>query len=199
MPVWQQEDIQQAASDVETLTQKLREYSAANETEKPALLEDLKAISAAMDEGALTEYVSLLTQIQSLMDSGMSESEIQAMFPEIDFTTALEQIASIQAFLNNRELELPGLPPKNITAMASAYKELDAGTDMSQLKPDEITAYISQYMEMAGVDTSGLSPDGIMAFVLAYGEVTGITNAESSITQNANNIGLKVSTATYHC
>ena len=38
-----------------------------------------------------------------------SESEIQAMFPEIDFTTALEQIAAIQTFLNNREVELPGL------------------------------------------------------------------------------------------
>ena len=38
--VWAQADIQQAASDVDTLTQKLREYSAAGETEKPALLED---------------------------------------------------------------------------------------------------------------------------------------------------------------
>ena len=107
--VWAQADIQQAASDVDTLTQKLREYSAAGETEKPALLEDLSAIAAAMDEGAMTEYLAMLTQIQSLLDSGLSESEIQAMFPEIDFTTALEQIAAIQTFLNNREVELPGL------------------------------------------------------------------------------------------
>ena len=57
----------------------------------------------------MTEYLTMLTQIQSLLDSGLSESEIQAMFPEIDFTTALEQIAAIQTFLNNREVELPGL------------------------------------------------------------------------------------------
>ena len=107
--VWAQADIQKAASDVDTLTRKLREYSAAGETEKPALLEDLNAIAAAMDEGAMTEYLAMLTQIQSLLDSGLSESEIQAMFPEIDFTTALEQIAAIQTFLNNREVELPGL------------------------------------------------------------------------------------------
>ena len=47
--VWAQADIQQAASDVDALTQKLREYSAANESEKPALLEDLNAITAAME------------------------------------------------------------------------------------------------------------------------------------------------------
>ena len=55
--VWAQADIQQAASDVDTLTRKLREYSAAGETEKPALLENLNAIAAAMDEGAMTEYM----------------------------------------------------------------------------------------------------------------------------------------------
>ena len=75
--VWAQADIQQAASDVDTLTQKLREYSAAGEAEKSALLEDLSAIAAAMDEGAMTEYLAMLTQIQSLLDSGLSESEIQ--------------------------------------------------------------------------------------------------------------------------
>ena len=31
----------------------------------------------------------MLTQIQSLLDQGMTEDEIQAMIPEIDFTTAL--------------------------------------------------------------------------------------------------------------
>ena len=109
LPVWEQEDIQQAAADVDALNQKLREYSIAGEAEKPALLADLNELTAAMDEGAMTEYIAMLTQIQSLLDQGMSEEEIQAMFPEIDFTTALDQIASIQTFLNNRELELPGL------------------------------------------------------------------------------------------
>mgnify|MGYP000758776982 CR=1 FL=1 len=109
MPVWESDDIQQANQQVDTLLTKLREYSMAGEGEKPAILQDLADLSAEMDEGALTEYLGLLTQIQSLLDSGMSEAEVQAMFPEIDFTTALEQIAAIQTFLNNREVELPGL------------------------------------------------------------------------------------------
>ena len=65
------------------------------------------------------------------------------------------------------------MTPENVTAMVSAYKELAAGVDVSTLKPAEITAYISKYMEDRGVDMSGLSPDGITAFVLAYQEVTG--------------------------
>ena len=75
----------------------------------------------------------MLTQIQSLLDQGMTEDEIQAMFPEIDFTTALEQIASIQAFLNNRELELlltsliaelPEQPVKELKKLLEIYSEL---------------------------------------------------------------------------
>lgn len=88
MPVWQQDDIQQAASDIDTLNQKLREYSMASETDKPGLLADLNEITANMDEGALIEYIGLLTQIQSLLDSGLTEAEIKAMFPEIDVSGA---------------------------------------------------------------------------------------------------------------
>ena len=133
--VWAQADIQQAASDVDTLTRKLREYSAAGETEKPALLEDLNAIAAAMDEGAMTEYLAILTQIQSLLDSGLSESEIQAMFPEIDFTTALEQIAAIQTFLNSREVELPGL--KEMFGDALPEEVLTIATDLDMTGAQE--------------------------------------------------------------
>ena len=131
MPVWEQEDIQQAATDVETLTQKLREYSAATESEKPALLEDLNAISSAMDEGAMTEYITMLTQIQSLLDSGMTKSEVQAHFPEIDFSKALEQIASIQAFLNNRNLELPGLTSMFGEALPEEVLKIATDLDMT--------------------------------------------------------------------
>ena len=179
MPVWQQEDIQQAATDVETLTQKLREYSAANETEKPALLEDLNAISAAMDEGALTEYVSLLTQIQSLMDSGMSESEIQAMFPEIDFTTALEQIASIQTFLDSRQVELPGLSSMFSEALPEEVLKIATDLDMTGAQerwnefaqnPGAITteAIISEIKE--NEETAKLQPQ-VEAFITKYTEI----------------------------
>lgn len=131
MPVWQQDDIQQASTDVQTLTQKLREYSIAGEAEKPALLEELNAISASMDESAITEYISLLTQIQSLMDSGMSQSEVQTLFPEIDFTTALDQIASIQSFLNNREASLPGLTAMFGEALPEEVLKIATDLDMT--------------------------------------------------------------------
>ena len=72
MPVWGSDGIQQANQQVDTLLTKLREYSMAGEGEKPAILQDLADLSAEMDEGALTEYLGLLTQIQSLLGSGMS-------------------------------------------------------------------------------------------------------------------------------
>ena len=70
----------------------------ASESEKPALLADLQALSAGIDEGALTEYLSLMTQIQSLLDSGMSEAEVQALFPDIDFSSQLDQFAGIVSY-----------------------------------------------------------------------------------------------------
>ena len=177
--VWAQADIQQAASDVDTLTQKLREYSAAGETEKPALLEDLSAIAAAMDEGAMTEYLAMLTQIQSLLDSGLSESEIQAMFPEIDFTTALEQIAAIQTFLNNREVELPGLAEMFGDALPEEVLTIATDLDMTGAQerwdtfaadPGAITtdAIIAELRE--DENTKRVQPQ-VEAFIAKYTEV----------------------------
>lgn len=177
--VWAQADIQKAASDVDTLTQKLREYSAAGEAEKPALLEDLNAIAAAMDEGAMTEYLAMLTQIQSLLDSGLSESEIQAMFPEIDFTTALEQIAAIQTFLSNRELELPGLTEMFGDALPEEVLTIATDLDMTGAQerwntfaadPGAITtdAIIAELRE--DENTKRVQPK-VEAFIARYTEV----------------------------
>lgn len=131
MPVWQQEDIQGAAADIDTLTQKLREYSAANESEKPQLLADLNEITATMDEGAITEYIALLMQVQSLLDSGMSEAEVQNLFPELDFSGAMDQIASIQAFLKNKENLLPGLSTMFSDAIPEEVLKIATDLDMT--------------------------------------------------------------------
>ena len=212
MPVWQQEDIQTAAADVDALTQKLREYSAATETEKPALLEDLNAISAAMDEGAMTEYIAMLTQIQSLLDSGMTEGEIEAMFPEIDFTTALEQIAAIQTFLNNREVELPGLTSMFGEALPEEVLKIATDLDMTGAQerwntfaenPGAITTdvIVSGYQEDAAAQQ--LQPK-VEAFIAKYTEVPegadkaaltpegliGLVNAYAEITNGADVSGL---------
>ena len=212
IPVWQQEDIQKATADVDALTQKLREYSAATETEKPALLEDLNAISAAMDEGAMTEYIAMLTQIQSLLDSGMTEGEIQAMFPEIDFTTALEQIAAIQTFLNNREVELPGLTSMFGEALPEEVLKIATDLDMTGAQerwntfaenPGAITTdvIVSGYQEDAAAQQ--LQPK-VEAFIAKYTEVPegadkaaltpegliGLVSAYAEITNGADVSGL---------
>lgn len=131
MPVWEQADIQDAASDIDTLTQKLREYSAANETDKPQLLEDLNEISANMDEGAVTEYIALLMQVQSLLDSGMSEADVQKLFPELDFSGAMDQIASIQSFLSDRKNLLPGLDSMFSEALPEEVLKIATDLDMT--------------------------------------------------------------------
>ena len=187
MPVWEQEDIQQAASDVELLTQKLREYSTASAEDKPALLEDLNALTAGMDEAALTEYIAMLTQIQSLLDSGMSESEVQALFPEIDFSTALEQIAAIQTFLNDRDIELPGLTAMFGEALPEELLTIATDLDMTgaQARWDEFAAnpgaittdaVIAQYTE--DQNTIKVQPQ-VDAFIAKYTEIPeGASTAE---------------------
>ena len=179
MPVWAQTDIQQAGTDIDTLTQKLREYSMAAETEKPALLADLNELTASMDEGALTEYIGLLTQIQSLMDSGLSESEIQAMFPEIDFTEALNQIASIQDYLNTHSVELPGLSSMFSEAIPEEVLKIATDLDMTvaQARWDEFAAnpgaitteaIISAYVD---AENAALQQPKVEAFITKYTEV----------------------------
>ena len=109
MPVWEQDDIQQANQQVDSLLTKLREYSMAGEEDKPQILEDLANLSAEMDEGTLTEYLGLLTQIQSLLDGGMSEEEVQAMFPDIDVSGLMDQFAGIADYIDLIKTDLPGL------------------------------------------------------------------------------------------
>jgi TP901 family phage tail tape measure protein len=102
-PVWEQENIRQAAADVTELTRVLREYSALDPEGKKGMLGQLNELTASMDEASLVEYIGLLTQIQSLMDSGMTEDEVRDMFPDIDFSTALDQLAAIQQYLNENK------------------------------------------------------------------------------------------------
>ena len=117
-PVWESENVQEAKGQIGELMQLLRQYSTAKtDAEKKALLPDLQKLTASMDEGALTEYVGLLTQIQSLLDSGLSEDEVKAMFPDIDFSTALEQLASIQTFLKDNKWDT------NLTSLNEMFGE----------------------------------------------------------------------------
>ena len=72
-------------------------------------LDAVKNAAVGLDEGSLTEYASVLTQISELLTSGMSMDEVQALFPDIDVSSALEQLASIQQFTSQYSSALEGL------------------------------------------------------------------------------------------
>lgn len=179
MPVWNQADIQQAGSDITTLIQLMRQYSAADADEKPAILEQMNQLTAGMDESALVEYVSILTQIQSLLDSGMTEEELKAYFPEIDFTGALDQIAAIQEFMNNRPGALPGLEimfgealPEEVLKIATDLDMTGAQArwDAFAANPGAITtnAVIQSYTDAQDVAKQQPKVD---AFIAKYTEI----------------------------
>ena len=201
MPVWNQPEIQEASQQVDEMFTKLREYSMTGESEKPALLADLQALSVSMDEGALTEYLSVMTQIQSLLDSGMSEAEVQALFPDIDFSTQLDQFAGIVSYLDLIKTDLPGLYSMFGEALPEEVLKIATDLDMTgaQARWDEfaqnpgaitteaiitglstgdqqvnVDAFIASYTEVPeGASTAALTPKGLIAYVEKYAEITG--------------------------
>jgi len=135
MPVWQQEGIQKAGDDVDTLYAKLREYSIAasnNDTfGMGKALEDMNTLTADMDEGSLTDYLGILTQIQSLLDTGLSEDEIKALFPELDVSGQMEQIASLTQFIQDHKDTLSGLNTMFSDAVPEEVLKIATDLDMT--------------------------------------------------------------------
>ena len=135
MPVWNQEDIQQAGADIDTLYAKLREYSitsANNDTlGMGKALEDMNNLTADMDEGSLTDYLGILTQIQSLLDTGLSEDEVNALFPELDVSGQMEQIASLTQFIQDHKDTLSGLDTMFSDAVPEEVLKIATDLDMS--------------------------------------------------------------------
>ncbi|MGI6236236.1 MAG: phage tail tape measure protein [Candidatus Excrementavichristensenella sp.] len=168
MPVWQQSDIQTAKTQVGDLMQLLRQYSAAStDAEKKSFLPQLNQLTSSMDEGALTEYVALLTQIQSLLDSGMSESEVQAMFPDIDFSSALEQLAAIQTYLNQNKWDT------NLTSLNEMFGEA-VGEEVLKITTDlDMTGAQARWNEWAS-NPGAITTDAV---------IQGYTEAENATKQ----------------
>ena len=156
-PVWQQDNVQEAKGQIGELMQLLRQYSTAKtDAEKKAFLPELNKLTASMDEGTLTEYVSLLTQIQSLLDSGMSEDEVQAMFPDIDFTTALDQLAAIQQFLKDNKWDT------NLTSLNEMFGEA-VGDEVLKITTDlDMTGAKARWEEWAS-NPGAITTDAIIA------------------------------------
>lgn len=168
MPVWQQEDIQTAKGQVGDLMQLLRQYSAAStDAEKKSFLPQLNQLTVSMDEGVLTEYVGLLTQIQSLLDSGMTETEVQELFPDIDFSSALEQLAAIQTYLNDNKWDT------NLTSLKEMFGEA-VGEEVLKIATDlDMTGAMERWQEWAS------NPGAITTDAIIYG----YTEAENAAKQ----------------
>jgi len=108
-----------------------------------------------MDEGDLTEYVALLTQIQSLMDSGMSEAEIQAMFPDINFSEALDQLAAIQTYLNDNKWDT------NLTSLNEMFGDA-VGEEVLKIATDlDMTGAQARWTEWAA-NPGSITTDAIV-------------------------------------
>ena len=168
MPVWQQEDIQTAKGQVGDLMQLLRQYSAAStDAEKKSFLPQLNQLTVSMDEGALTEYVGLLTQIQSLLDSGMTETEVQELFPDIDFSSALEQLTAIQTCLNDNKWDT------NLTSLNEMFGEA-MGEEVLKIATDlDMTGAMERWQEWAS-NPGAITTDAI---------ISGYTEAENTAKQ----------------
>ena len=183
MPVWNQADIQKADGDIDALYSKLREYNiAASNNDQMGManaLEDMNKLTAGMDEGKVAEYLGLLTQIQSLLDSGMSEAEVAKLFPEVDVSAQMEQVAALTQFLTDHKDSLSSLSEMFSTSLPEEALKIATDLDMTGAQtrwnefaqaPGAITtqAVIDQYIES---ETAVKLQPKVTAFVEKYTEV----------------------------
>ena len=147
-PVWNDEGMQQTGDTLSDLASKLTAYDAAVKTygdhsyEAAAALDAVKEAATGLDESSLTEYASVLTQISELLTSGMSMDEVQALFPDIDVSTALEQLASIQQFTSQYSSSLEGLASMFGEGLSEEVLKIATDLDMTgaQARWDEFAA-----------------------------------------------------------
>jgi len=183
LPVWNQAEIQKAGGDLDKLTEKLRLYNIAqsngDQQGMANALEDMNKLTQGMDEGALTEYLGILTQIQALLDSGMSVEQVNALFPEIDFTSQMEQMAALSQFVTDHKGTLTGLHemftgalPEEVLKIATDLDMTGAQTRWSEFasNPGAITtqAVIDGYTES---ETAIMLQPKVTAFIEKYTEV----------------------------
>lgn len=130
-PVWEQADVQKAKDDVAEMAELMSLYSTQSGNAQTVTLGKMEKLASGMSEGSLTEYYTLLTQIQSLLDYGVPESTIKEWFPDIDYSTGLDQLAQIQSFLNDRQSLLPGLTSMFGEALPEEVIKIATDLDMT--------------------------------------------------------------------
>ena len=201
-PVFNQDSIKDTADQMAELNELLTKYSMATGDERQGMLPELAKFAESMDEGSLTEYLGLLTQIQSLLDEGLTEDEINAMFPDV--STPLDQYAAIVEALKLYRGELPDLysmfgeaAPEEVVKIATdldmtgaqarwnefasnpgailtdaVVQSYTAAANATAQQP-HVDAFIDKYTEVEdGASTASLTPTGLVAYVTAYAEAT---------------------------
>lgn len=130
------DDTKKTEGQLNTLLAKLKELDTAMQTgqDTSGILTELNTLTQGMDEGALTEYLTMLTQISSLASSGLSAEELQTLFPDVDFTNVdamLKKFAAIGQFLNQFK-DVTEIAPLNEMFNGAVSEEvLQIATDLN--------------------------------------------------------------------
>lgn len=130
------DDTKKTEGQLNTLLAKLKELSDATAAgqDTSGILTELNTLTQGMDEGALTEYLTMLTQISSLASSGLSAEEIQTLFPDVDFTNVdemLEKFAAIGQYLNQFKGAKEIAPLNEMVNGAVSEEVLQIATDLN--------------------------------------------------------------------
>lgn len=130
------DDTKKTEGQLNTLLAKLKELSDATAAgqDTSGILTELNTLTQGMDEGALTEYLTMLTQISSLASSGLSAEEIQTLFPDVDFTNVdemLEKFAAIGQYLNQFKGAKEIAPLNEMFNGAVSEEVLQIATDLN--------------------------------------------------------------------
>lgn len=130
------DDTKKTEGQLNTLLEKLKELDTAMQTgqDTSGILTELNTLTQGMDEGALTEYLTMLTQISSLASSGLSAEEIQTLFPDVDFTNVdamLERYAAIGQYLNQFKDVAEIFPLNEMFNGAVSEEVLKIATDLN--------------------------------------------------------------------
>ena len=112
MPLWGEDGtdgVGKTTTKIQTLLGLLSAYSSAEGgQDRAGALTNLKEFSDGLDEGELTNYLGILTQIQTAT-SGMTPEEASKLFPTIDTTAMMGDLAGVMTYLQGMPTELAGL------------------------------------------------------------------------------------------
>ncbi len=170
-----------------------------------AMLENIQKSAAELDQGQLTEFYTVLTQIQGLTDEGV---DVATLFPEADLEGPMNTLASISAYLTQFQNELPGLNSMINSTLAGDIREIMVDLNMTKAEerwanfatnPGAISteaviqsyqdeeaakalaptceAAVTAYLESPG-GAEKPSPEGLKAYVNSYLENTGVDTSD---------------------